>query len=156
MNAIKCKLLEIKDQTIIIDEEYEAEKDSWQKVREAMGAEIEQLKIDLQDKQIILQEHETNWVKLLESDPDEMKTHLTHMNTKLVNILNEKCQLTRKVNILLETKSFAQTKIDTLEDQVTKLKADIVRMGAHHEKVKVEFRRVHRIFFFFRRTFLKG
>uniref|UniRef100_A0A8D8T8K0 Centrosomal protein of 290 kDa n=1 Tax=Cacopsylla melanoneura TaxID=428564 RepID=A0A8D8T8K0_9HEMI len=156
MNAIKCKLLEIKDQTIIIDEEYEAEKESWHKVREAMGAEIEQLKIDLQDKQIILQEHETNWVKLLESDPDEMKTHLTHMNTKLVNILNEKCQLTRKVNILLETKSFAQTKIDTLEDQVTKLKADIVRMGAHHEKVKVEFRRVHRIFFFFRRTFFKG
>ncbi|KAL1464105.1 hypothetical protein WDU94_003783, partial [Cyamophila willieti] len=93
------------------------------------------------DKQIIIQEHETNWDKLLESDPDELKTHLTHLNTKLVNILNEKCQLTRKVNILLETKSSAQNKIDTLEDQVTNLKADIVKLEAHHEKVKEQFTR---------------
>lgn len=48
MNALKSKLLEIKDQTILIDEEYEAEKLSWQKVREGMGQEIEQLKQDVQ------------------------------------------------------------------------------------------------------------
>lgn len=48
LNALKSKLLEIKEQTIIVDDEYEAEKLGWQKVREAMGVEIERLNCDLQ------------------------------------------------------------------------------------------------------------
>ncbi|KAI5749814.1 hypothetical protein M8J76_010394 [Diaphorina citri] len=141
MNALKSKLLEIKDQTILIDEEYEAEKLSWQKVREGMGQEIEQLKQDVQDKQVILHEHESNWSKVLEENPDELKTHLTHLNTKLVNVLNEKCQLTRKVNILIDSKNAAQSKIATLEEHVTNMKAELVRMTAQHDKVKEQFTR---------------
>lgn len=139
LNALKSKLLEIKEQTIIVDDEYEAEKLGWQKVREAMGVEIERLNCDLQDKQVLLEEHETNWKQILNDNPDELKVHFTHLNTKLVNILNEKCQLTRKVNILLDNKNKAQSRVDELEDQMTNTKEELTRMAAQHDRVKEQF-----------------
>lgn len=91
----------------------------------------------VQDKQVLLEEHETNWKQILNDNPDELKVHLTHLNTKLVNILNEKCQLTRKVNILLDNKNKAQSRVDELEDQMTNTKDELTRMAAQHDRVKV-------------------
>lgn len=91
----------------------------------------------VQDKQVLLEEHETNWKQILNDNPDELKVHFTHLNTKLVNILNEKCQLTRKVNILLDNKNKAQSRVDELEDQMTNTKEELTRMAAQHDRVKV-------------------